>query len=150
MNEEKYDETIDDPTVGDLLGPLRSIEAPDELRRATRSAMNKAPREAEIFQAPPPLPWWQRRIAIPVPVLAVATIFMIVVSLHSLFGPPNNQSNQPPVSHSESPSTKQSSQPQNLQNDSLNGSESDLVYYENRFSVAGFGELEIETGKRFE
>jgi hypothetical protein len=146
MTEERDETAVDDSTVGDLFSPLSSIKAPEELRRAICSAMRKASGEHETPKSPPTLPWWKRKVAIPVPALALAMVLLVALCLHAWVQPADLRTNEEPQSQSQPRDTSRFFYPRN----SRNVTESELVPYEQHFCVAGFGPLEIETGNKFE
>jgi hypothetical protein len=70
---------LSDEAIEDLLGPLRTANLPDELRSANLDAVRRA---LERRACPP---WWQRSIAVPVPLAIAASLALLVTAAAALW-----------------------------------------------------------------
>jgi hypothetical protein len=70
---------LSDEAIDDLLGPLRTANLPDELRSSNRDAVRRA---LERRARPP---WWQRSIAVPVPLAIAASLALFVTAAAALW-----------------------------------------------------------------
>jgi hypothetical protein len=80
---------LSDEAIEDLLGPLRAATPPDEVRSANRDAIRRA------LERPARTAWWQRTVAVPMPLAIAASLALVVTAAASLW-PAVSDSNIPP------------------------------------------------------
>jgi hypothetical protein len=86
MNEN--DESLPDEQIVDALAPLREVSAPEQVRAANRATI------AQALARHTRRPWWQRTVAVPVPVAIAASLAIVSTTVALLLPSFGRQSSE--------------------------------------------------------
>ena len=141
-------EKNEDQRIAGSLASLRRLARPEGLRKKSREAIRNALDMTENAAAEARLPWWKRRLAIPVPV-AAGFIASLILLLYMQVGARSERGKADPFRSEAVENTPRPSSPTSLA-EPVRTELTSLHPYERAIYVQGIGFLDTEIGFQFE